>query len=320
MREFDRVGREEFLRSTGFRPARLYFLEDGGREYDSKAIVGYAHGLATGVRLTPSDFSGGEQTVARRLRELGFEVRARRNPDWSRDEIILACALVEQNSWRQLDDHDPRVVELSRLLQTPAIHPMSGRRSDFRNPAGVARKTADIATRHPDYRGRPTNGNRLDRQVLQDFLADPQGMREQAAAIRATLLGWDEDEPALPDPDYDDLGTEEGGVLLKEHLKRERDPKLRARKIDSVMRRGQALACEGCGFDFHRAYGERGRGYIECHHRTPLGVSGKVKTRLDDLALVCSNCHRMIHRTKNWLTVEQLQALVEKHRPVVAGA
>lgn len=314
VQEFDRLGRDEFLRSAGFGQARSYFLEYNGKSYDSKAIFGYAHGVVTGDPLTWRDFTGGDKTVAHRLRELGFEVRVPRNPAWTRDEIILACALVEQNSWRQLDDHDERVVGLSELLQTGAIHPVSGRRSDFRNPAGVARKTADIATRHPDYRGRPTNGNRLDREVLQDFLDDPEAMREQAAAIRAALLAYgdNEDVPALPDPDYADVAAEEGGILLREHLRRERDPRLKARKLEDARRRGQAIACEACGFDFGRTYGVRGHGYIECHHRTPLGVTGKVKTRLGDLALVCSNCHRMIHRTKEWLTVDQLRTLIKQ--------
>lgn len=114
--------------------------------------------------------------------------------------------------------------------------------------------------------------------------------------------------------DLDDLGAEEGGVLLKQHLRRERDPKLKASKLADAKKRGIAITCESCGFDFYATYGQRGLDYIECHHRTPLGVSGKVKTRLVDLALICSNCHRMMHRTKQWLTVEALRELVDQQR------
>jgi 5-methylcytosine-specific restriction protein A len=71
------------------------------------------------------------------------------------------------------------------------------------------------------------------------------------------------------------------------------------------------LTCEACGFDFFKRYGERGGGYIECHHRIPLSESGPTQTRLKDLALVCSNCHRMIHRrTNDWLSLEELKALL----------
>jgi hypothetical protein len=73
--EFDRMGRDAFLHTTGFGRAREYFLEYDGRLYDSKAIVGYAHGVSTGTPLGPADFSGGDQTVARRLQALGFTVQ-----------------------------------------------------------------------------------------------------------------------------------------------------------------------------------------------------------------------------------------------------
>jgi len=98
---------------------------------------------------------------------------------------------------------------------------------------------------------------------------------------------------------------------LRAHLRRERDPKLRASKLKDTKERGLPIACEVCTFDFGYTYGSHGLDYIECHHRTPLYVTGKTQTRLADLALLCSNCHRMIHRTKQWLTVEELKEVVD---------
>jgi 5-methylcytosine-specific restriction protein A len=63
---------------------------------------------------------------------------------------------------------------------------------------------------------------------------------------------------------------------------------------EDPVRHGQAIACEVCGFDVSIAHGERGSDYIECHHRTPLHTTGPTVTRLKDLALICSNCHRML--------------------------
>jgi 5-methylcytosine-specific restriction protein A len=60
-----------------------------------------------------------------------------------------------------------------------------------------------------------------------------------------------------------------------------------------------------CGFDFAIKYGDLGAGFIEAHHILPL-AAGPATTRLPDLALVCSNCHRMLHRAKPWMTPEQL--------------
>lgn len=70
--EFDRLGRAQFLSRYGFSRARGYFCLYNGREYDSKALVGAAHGYATGIALRPRDFSGGEATVIKALRQLGF--------------------------------------------------------------------------------------------------------------------------------------------------------------------------------------------------------------------------------------------------------
>jgi 5-methylcytosine-specific restriction protein A len=312
--EFDRVGRDAFLKLTGFGRARAYYLEQDDRLYDSKAIAGFAHRVSTGRLLGPGDFSGGDKTVAQRMEALGFAVLKVPNPDWTRDEIILACDLVAANGWRQVDASDPRVKALSELLQSPAIHPFP-RNPDFRNPSGVGMKTYNIASTHPAYRGPRSNGNRLDKEVLDDFLSDLAGMQAMAARIRELLTADGVSAiTELPDLDPADMAAGEGGLALRAHLRRERDPRLRGRKLAETRRRGLPISCEVCDFDFSQAYGSRGLDYIECHHRTPLHVSGETQTRLADLALLCSNCHRMIHRTKRWLTVEELKELVAVQR------
>jgi 5-methylcytosine-specific restriction enzyme A len=74
--EYDRLGQDEFLSKYGFDRARSYLLIHDGKPYDSKAIVGVAHGFLPGERaLSARDFSGGEATVGRLLRGLGFTVR-----------------------------------------------------------------------------------------------------------------------------------------------------------------------------------------------------------------------------------------------------
>jgi 5-methylcytosine-specific restriction protein A len=69
------LGQAEFLDKYGFGKARDYFLIHDGKVHDSKAIVGAAHGFQHGRPLRSGDFSGGANTVALRLRALGFDVR-----------------------------------------------------------------------------------------------------------------------------------------------------------------------------------------------------------------------------------------------------
>ena len=146
---------------------------------------------------------------------------ARRNPDWEREEVILACDLVAQDGWRQLEDSDPRVVQLSTLLQGLPLHPLSARRPDFRNPNGVGRKTADIATAHPDYRGVRTHGGRTDRDVIAEFLADPVGMHELAQTLRDDAVRGDFRDLTNP-VDDEDFDAPEGRLLIRRHVTRER--------------------------------------------------------------------------------------------------
>lgn len=118
---------------------------------------------------------------------------------------------------------------------------------------------------------------------------------------------------ALVPPTEDDLeGVDEGGLSTRQHLVRERDRGLRKRKVDSVRKAGKPIECEACGFDFGSVYGEHGRDYCEVHHRVPLHQSGQTMTKLDDLAILCANCHRMIHRRAPWLTVENLTELLAR--------
>src|SRR6478736_710067 len=76
--EYRAVGRSAFLAKYGFGQARTYWLVDRGERFDSKAIVGAAFGFQHPEHgpLGPADFSGGEDTVARKLRELGFIVES----------------------------------------------------------------------------------------------------------------------------------------------------------------------------------------------------------------------------------------------------
>ncbi|MFF5182258.1 HNH endonuclease [Streptomyces sp. NPDC000345] len=310
--EYDELGRDRFLSEYGYKPATGYLLVHEDRTYDSKAIAGVAHMFDQGRALRSDELSGGRSHAARWLARLGFVIRSSRDPDWTRDEIILACELAMANGWKRLEYNDPRVIELSALLQTMPIHSEEVRTELFRNPNSVARKTVDITCRHPDYRGRPTNGNALDVEVLNDFLARPAEMAEVARHIRNGLTTGE--LQALP-PEAegeDDYSAPEGRLLIRRHRSRERDKALRKRKINAVLRQGRRLSCEACGFDFEATYGPRGAGYIECHHVVPLHEAGEGRTRLKDLALICANCHRMIHRRAPWPTPGELRNLIQE--------
>ncbi|MCY4362239.1 MAG: HNH endonuclease [Gammaproteobacteria bacterium] len=73
--------------------------------------------------------------------------------------------------------------------------------------------------------------------------------------------------------------------------------------------RHHGYKCSVCSFDFESTYGPIGKNYIHVHHRVPLAEIGTEYeiNPLEDLVPICPNCHAMIHKTRDTLTIEQLK-------------
>jgi 5-methylcytosine-specific restriction enzyme A len=109
---------------------------------------------------------------------------------------------------------------------------------------------------------------------------------------------------AVAEQDEEITEAEEGRLRTRMHRLRERN---------RALRETGRLACEACGFDFNGNYGEHGRGFIEVHHLVPLyALAPGSRTRMQDPAVVCANCHRMIHAKSKWLSLLQLKELLDE--------
>jgi predicted HNH restriction endonuclease len=63
-----------------------------------------------------------------------------------------------------------------------------------------------------------------------------------------------------------------------------------------------------CGFSFAETYGNWGEGFIEVHHLRAISEGRRKTDPSMDLAVLCANCHRMIHRKRDIaLTLEELK-------------
>ncbi|QJW89366.1 restriction endonuclease [Spirosoma taeanense] len=108
----------------------------------------------------------------------------------------------------------------------------------------------------------------------------------------------------VSEPIEDDY--QEGERLIRESSYFQRNPQLvrQAKKL-------YGNSCQVCGFNFENKYGEIGANYIECHHLNPLSerenTSANLVTNVADVRVVCSNCHRMLHRQRPALTIEELK-------------
>lgn len=92
----------------------------------------------------------------------------------------------------------------------------------------------------------------------------------------------------------------------------ERNPQNRKKAIEI-----HGTTCMVCGFNFEKFYGAIGKNYIEVHHTVPLAsIDEEIEVNPQkDLVVLCSNCHRMIHRKKNHvLTLSELKQLILKDK------
>lgn len=106
---------------------------------------------------------------------------------------------------------------------------------------------------------------------------------------------------------------EEGRTRLVQHerLEKMRNPTLISEAKRLFKAKNGALFCEVCGFNFENIYRSRGKDYTEAHHKTPIStLVGPVNNTIEQLAMVCSNCHRMLHRYP-WISVEELKEIIQ---------
>ncbi|MBO5631441.1 MAG: HNH endonuclease, partial [Aeriscardovia sp.] len=90
-------------------------------------------------------------------------------------------------------------------------------------------------------------------------------------------------------------------------IRYERDQRAKAKCI-----KAKGCKCAVCGFDFEKAYGEAGKGFIEVHHIIPVSKRGGsyILDPINDLVPLCSNCHSMVHRKRDIvMKIEDLQKI-----------
>lgn len=313
--EYEATGHEPFLAQYGFAEPKRIWITHNGNRYPAKAIAGAAHKFVDGVPLAASVFKSGEGTVVRKLRQLGFEVESPgRNPDWTRDELILALDLYFTNPANPPGKTSAAVASLSDQLNK--MHRISGGvgSATFRNPDGVYLKMMNIRALDPTFIAQGKVGMKaggaLEKVVWAEYVGRRLELAADAKAIRDAVSNANEEAVAKL-PTVEPYEGEEGGVIMRLHKRRERDPRLVREKRKAAKAAGD-FRCEVCKFDFEAAYGPLGAEFIEVHHTKPVHtMTPGAKTKLSDLALLCANCHRMAHRKRTPLSIADLKATLK---------
>lgn len=239
-----------------------------------------------------------------------------RNPKWHRDEIILALDLYYDKDLGPVDSNNNKIIELSKLLNNLPIFDNKPNQQTFRNPNGVTLKLSNFKALDPDYLGKGMEAySKLDKEVFEEFHNDKTRLHNIANEIKKISNNPElinEVSKIENDETIENDSVSEGQVLYKLHKVRERNRKIIEAKKKKVLKETNELKCEVCDFDFEKTYGQIGKGYIECHHLIPLSnFQVNKETKLEDLALLCSNCHKMIHKDLAIKTIKEFKSKIK---------
>jgi len=325
--ECDKLGRDVFLRKYGYKKSRKYPLVLNGKEYDSKAIAGVAYGIEFNTTMTAYDHSGGVNFCVPVLQKMGFEVKDApgatttlavgegKNPNWNRDELLLALHLYLNNRKSPPGKTSAKVIELSELLGKMSTKSVLGK--TYRNAAGVYMKMMNYQAIDPLYTvtGKVglARGNK-DEQVVWDLYAHRLDYLGSLVEMIKAAVDFDDDETGIGEEDEEGIeDCEEGRILTRMHRYRERSRKLAAAFKKQYRKRHGKLECAGCDLDFATKYGDIADSLIDVHHTKPVHtLKPGDTTSPKDLVLLCVSCHRAVHAKKIWLNIVQLRQQLGK--------
>lgn len=230
--------------------------------------------------------------------------------DWEKEEMILALDFYITHRPKMPDQNSEELNLL--LIDIHKVQKIFGHdKEDFRTLNSLNLRNSNYLAVDPtDDRKGMDGGIPKCKPVWDQFSNNWENLFKTAIVIRdwintENIASTIKDTIIIDDYEVAD----EGKLLTKIHLVRERDNRIVKIKKQQFKEANGSLFCEACGLNFENKYGDRGKDFIECHHTRPLS-EGPGTTHLAHLRLLCSNCHRMVHRKKPWLSFEGLKSII----------
>lgn len=231
---------------------------------------------------------------------------------WDREEHLLLLDMYLRHKDQVPGKESDEVEVMSNLLRR--YHKKKGNpvHEALRNQNGVYMKLMNFRRFDPGILSKGLEkGNKLEGEVWDEYSDKPEELSRIAELIKQSILN-DENLPSDEEAAEQEEMETEGRVIGLYHKRHERSTRNREKKVKQFKKENGRLFCEVCGFDFEVFYGERGADFCEIHHDLPVSkMSFNQKTDIKDLKCLCSNCHRIIHRKKPWMTTEELRQAVK---------
>jgi hypothetical protein len=108
------------------------------------------------------------------------------------------------------------------------------------------------------------------------------------------------------------LRTAKAKILVAATFMKEEFFRVRYRALIQSKMDDSQYRCEACGFSFQETYSSLGKNYIVAHFvESSFGLSNAT---LENVALLCANCHAMVHIQNPPLSLEGLRQLIKEHQ------
>lgn len=247
-------------------------------------------------------------------------------PEPAREDLRHGVQFPLENKAFVMDAMDFDVIEDDGLTVTLAPLRVSVLRSSFQVDLGdrlaaIARDVAsiaDIRTHHPDLAD-AVEAHRLAIEAAVNSTA-LRATADRMIDLKTALFGQTNagsaleltHAEALPETDLEEPVGKEGRILVRLHAYKERDRTFAKRVRDHYRRQhGGQLHCEACSMVSEGVYGPNGERCMEAHHKIPIEeLQPDSVTPVQEMAMVCANCHRVIHSAKPCLTIDQVKGLL----------
>ena len=232
-------------------------------------------------------------------------------PLWSRDEYILILELYLRFRETAPSKADPVLEEYSNYLRSmqPQI---SEQFPKYRNRNGVYLRLMNYRSCDPFWTEQGKVGMAAGKfgkckEIWDEFSGDAETVNQLAGEIKSEIAqAQGESHQVLQTPEQ--KASKEGKRRLRVHYSRERTSQ-RKQKIAQVISQKNSVECEACEATQTQYSGLKEHVIFEVHHIIPLAkTEDEVETKLEDLAVLCANCHRAIHAIEPIPTVNEFRS------------
>lgn len=238
-------------------------------------------------------------------------INKKTNPDWTREELILALDLYFNLDQGKMHKGNLDVIRLSNELRSLNIHNEIPDLTKFRNPSGISRRLGNFKNMDSNYVGEGlTNYGKLAKEIFTEFCQNRDKLRNEVRLIRQFYF--------KPKAEKNLIAAEEkknykSNFLFNFHKNREADPLINKIKKKMVLLNTNSLKCEVCGFDSVAFFGEFGNDIMEIHYKKELNSEpGLEQSLMEDFIIVCCNCHKVLDIKFGLISPDDLKFIIRK--------